>query len=299
MLSKLLINALKSAKNILIIGSSTKKHDLKKTAYWTLVSWWRGYSYSQYFKNAENKWELHKSTKTRRIHPFQMVDNDLPHQYDPFSELLSAFIVSNQLRMGNCGDHAVQVYSFLWQMASRYGRASGIKRLEILSFDELDHQLVIVNRKVNSDSNKPSTWGCRDCRIIDAWWEKGRILIGNEFSNKFKELVDYCKLQDKYINQLLNISDNTEKSSRFTLLYDLKPSTLKFPDNIEQLITFDPLDFDLSLIELDLEDDRREHQDAFTPTLDAIKERLHLKSMRVGLESTINRANCKLSTHTI
>lgn len=285
MLFNLLSNAIRQARNILVSGSSTKKHDLEKTANWNLFSWWRGYSYSKYIKNEENKWKLYKSTQTRRIHPTQMVDIDLTDQYDAFSELLSAFIVSNQLRMGNCGDHSAQVYCFLWQMANRYGRASGIKRLEILSFDELDHQLVIVNRNVNSDPNKPSTWGWRDCRIIDAWWEEGKILIGNEFFKKFNELLDYCQLQHKYINQLLNLSDNVEKSSSFTLLYDLKPCTLKFPDNIEQLITFDPLDFDLSLVELDLKDDRREHQEAFTPTLDAIKERTHFKSMTLGSKS--------------
>ncbi|MFO1257707.1 MAG: hypothetical protein U1E78_04745 [Gammaproteobacteria bacterium] len=300
MLSNLLINSIKYAKNNLIIGSSNKKEDLEETSGWTHCAWWRAYSYSKYVKNEENNWQLHKTSNIRRVHPTDMVENELLEEpYEKFSQLLSAYIVSNRLRMGNCGDHAAHVYCFLWQMATRYGCVSGIKRLEIISFDELDHQLIVVNRNIQSDPNNPSTWGWRDCRVIDAWWENGKILNGQNFFKKFKELTDYCRSQDKYINQLLNLSDDVSKSSRFTLIYDLKPSTLKFPDNIEKLISFDPLDFDLSLLDIDLKEDHAQHQKAFTPTLNAIQEK-PLNSMRAGagIKPTSEIPSCKLPTRT-
>lgn len=300
MLAKILINSIRYAKNNLVIGSSTKIDDLQETAGWSYFAWWRAYSYSKYLKNKENKWELNKDTRNRRIHPIQMVDNVLAEDpYGPFSELLSAFIVSSQLRMGNCGDHSVQVYCFLWQMATRYGRASGIKRVEILSFDDLDHQLVVVNRNINSDPKNLATWGFRDCRVIDAWWEKGKILTGNGFYKEFNKLTDYCQLQDKSISQLLGSSEEVRGSLSFSLTFDLKPSTLKFPENIDQFITFNALDFDLSLIEVDLEDEQAKHRSAFTTTLDIIKERASLKSITVGLRKLTDLENkiCGIRGH--
>lgn len=223
-LLRTLQSALRYANYTCVLGASNKIEDLKRTGGWVYAASHIGLAHVPYVKHASqtltdvdyplnwiklfeqdqcfgfftnSKGWFQQTLKSMPSRHDRLYDFELKSSKTRFSQtnagklpaelmaLLFHEAVIKQERVGNCADRAYLIAAYLWR------HAKGIKRIEKISMENIDHAFIAVNR--DGDLLKPETW--QNGYIIDAWYQDGIIYPCHEFMKKIKKIEAYCKDQ--------------------------------------------------------------------------------------------------------
>jgi len=225
----LLKTALKNVLVTFVLGAGNKISDIKKSNGNILFSDYRYNRRGQYVKkglqhlteadkldwhyntasgkmeqNTNRKWSYHcdefKDCHTPKFF-LQVKYNNLNPIKDPKFQLTKSnqtIIVQSLLaaakRKGNCGDRVMFLEKYLWE-----NKTKDIQRIEMISFDNFDHCMIIVNREGNA--NDPKTWG--NALIMETWYlDSEMIFTPKEFMAKALEVKNYIRHQNKALDKL-------------------------------------------------------------------------------------------------
>lgn len=145
---------------------------------------------------------------------------------DKLMSLLAQTILVIEKRSGNCLDRCALLLKYLWE------NNIDIERIEIIKPVDIDHGLVVVNRKLNSDLNQPDGWG--EAWVIDGYYKnKGIIIPSNQFKQQYPQLIDYVIDEQRKVAELSlqfrYVDKADEKSLMLEQYLEVNPQIQKYP----------------------------------------------------------------------
>lgn len=202
-LDHVLNTALKSVRSTLILGSSNHKKNQEKTGKFigfaldrfdshtagggTFVT----YDYNKKIHDSKVNWKLKKQFSHNQSHLFfKNKDKSSESEYllgrekENYSKKVA---LGYYVRAGNCNTHAHLIADHLWAWQQQHSKNKLINRIEIVSLEDFDHVVVLINRAPRSSLEEPSTW---HCKVIDAWQGadiKHPIYSSDKFNEKMEK----------------------------------------------------------------------------------------------------------------
>ncbi|KTD36334.1 hypothetical protein Lnau_1318 [Legionella nautarum] len=93
----------------------------------------------------------------------------LPRDERNLKKFILLAAAGRTIRYGNCSVINAYIAWVLWDMVFNSKSTSNpIVKIEIVSHKKFDHEIVVINRPLDSKLKDPSTWG-KDCWIVDGW----------------------------------------------------------------------------------------------------------------------------------
>lgn len=243
--------------HVCALGSCNKSDDIKRTNGWILHQKYRNSPQSLYLKNKTGQLgkdrianlfysselrELENRTKVGgwycHINNFKVIDTISAHPLflkttlNPIKDpnfklsdenllLLRLVIKGQECRYGNCHVKSAILADELWR------KPSGIFRIEAISLRDLDHVLVIVNRKGKIDD--VNTWG-EGCWLADPW--HCTVFRAKDYHEKISQLHDFMFKQNRKMNDMgfdMPIYTDANPSVINEILWDINPCENLYP----------------------------------------------------------------------
>lgn len=175
-------------------------------------------------------------------------------------------------RYGNCGTRVALVSKYLWENPQQ------IKRIEGVSLETFDHEVVVVNRSPESRLSDPDTWG--DAWIIDAWYKEGVIFHVKQFKDMMKQIKQHTMANMQSIKDI-NINPHRDCDSKGDAIscsldneFEIDPAIHRYPsyspfmrfENYYQSTYSYPVDFLKTIRKV-----KKEHRERFSKCLSDIE----------------------------